>query len=331
MSRAAASSIASGRPSRRRQISRTAASGSVANARSWNSAIASTAASGDTGYSRSPSIRSGARDVTSSRRFGQADRRPASGSAAPGSSCSRLSSTSRMRFSSMCAARPCWAPITCAMVGSISAVSVTAAKGTQKTPLPKSSTDFGRRLEREPRLARAAGARQRHDPVDADRIDELGRLAGPPDQRACLRGQVRGIERPQWRECAVADLEQLFRGAQVLEPMQPEIQSGIDVQGLDESLSDSTTCPPWPRRRSGRRGGRRCRRSPRWSRSASRCGCRSGRGRGRPQAGLAAAAWTASSARRKATKNASPWVSTSTPSWREASRRMRPMLGEQID
>ena len=139
--RAAANSIASGRPSSRRQISSTAAAGSVTKARSRNSSIGvgrrqredrelafAIDPQGRPGGDQQPQVRAGADEA-------------ASEDAAAGSNCSRLSRRMSIRFSSMCSTRPCWAPIAAAIVGSMSCASVTAAKGTQKTPPVNRSTD----------------------------------------------------------------------------------------------------------------------------------------------------------------------------------------------
>ena len=111
--RAAASSIARGTPSRRRQISSTsdreAAASNVADmasARSLNSSTAGPAGSrGPTAMSRSPLTPSASRDVASTRTFGHRSAMAWTSSAAPSMTCSQLSSTRR-------AERDCRAAIT---------------------------------------------------------------------------------------------------------------------------------------------------------------------------------------------------------------------------
>ena len=95
-----------------------------------------------------------------------------------------------------------------------------------------------------------------------------------------------------------------------------------------ERASSRSTSAPWsPRPAPGRRGrrlrcarpdGRRRRRSPRRSAAACRCAGRCGPGSvlGQRARSRSAAAASAPGAVGKATKNASPWVSTSTPPWR---------------
>ena len=60
----------------------------------------------------------------------------------------------------------------------------------------------GRDLQREPRLADATDARQRHEPVLGDRLADTVQLCLAADERRELRRQVRrqGVERPQRRE-----------------------------------------------------------------------------------------------------------------------------------
>ena len=100
-SRAAASSMARGRPSIRRQTSATAGlvasssekSGDADVARSANSRTAASSSRGPTGESASPSIASGSRLVARMRRPGQAARRRSASRAAGPTMCSQLSST----------------------------------------------------------------------------------------------------------------------------------------------------------------------------------------------------------------------------------------------
>ena len=119
--RAAASSIASGRPSSRRQISATAPTGSrsrsksgrPALARSANNVVASSTASGGTGKIRSPSTPSASRLVASTDTRGQCRTIWSINRAAASRRCSQLSTTSsssRVRRYSITVAsmpRPC--------------------------------------------------------------------------------------------------------------------------------------------------------------------------------------------------------------------------------
>jgi hypothetical protein len=95
---AAASSMASGRPSRRRQIRSTSAPSSrtapaASAARSTNRAAAGSPSSGGTRQTRSPGTPSATRLVASTRTPGQAATSPPASSAAAATTCSQLSST----------------------------------------------------------------------------------------------------------------------------------------------------------------------------------------------------------------------------------------------
>ena len=163
LTRDAASSMASGSPSRRRQMAATSAAlpgvtvkpGLTMSACCANSCAAAQAAtspapaargtsSGSTGCSCSPCRCSGRRDVASTTRPGAADSNAATTPAAPGS-CSRLSRTSR-------AWRSCRCPVTISAAGRvpltsrhsarvfhITSASRTAASGTKYTPCRKAS------------------------------------------------------------------------------------------------------------------------------------------------------------------------------------------------
>ena len=95
--------------------------------------------------------------------------------------------------------------------------------------------------------------------------------------------------------------------------------------------SDRSTCPPCPAAAIGAR----CTSMPTYPSSvggARPCGLPCGRGSvcRAQRRWTAAAAATASVARAKATKNASPCVSTSAPSWSRIIPERRPVLGEEL-
>jgi hypothetical protein len=77
--------------------------------------------------------------------------------------------------------------------------------------------ELGRDLEREPRLARAAGAGDRDEarPV-LEHAEEFAQLAFAAEQRARRDRQVRRIERAKRRELALPELVELLRTAEVL-------------------------------------------------------------------------------------------------------------------
>ena len=159
--RAAASSMASGRPSSRRTISATAAALSAVSVNPWRTAMArsrnrrtasepaiasrSVAAAGGTGSggtanSCSPAIRSGARLDTIIRSFG-APRRISATTGAPATTCSKLSRTMSAVRSPKCSTTR-WSgvragassPTAVAIEDAIRSGSVTAARGTNHTP-----------------------------------------------------------------------------------------------------------------------------------------------------------------------------------------------------
>ena len=167
--RAAASSIASGNPSSRRQMAATAAalaavrakSGRAACARATNSCTAGAAptastvvaisasgsASGGTGNSCSPEMRNTARLVARTLRLGQATRRSAMSGVAS-STCSRLSRTRSRCFAAECrdqrlgerAVASLAHAERCAIAEATSAGSGTAASGTKTAPSANSAS-----------------------------------------------------------------------------------------------------------------------------------------------------------------------------------------------
>ena len=135
--RAAASSRASGRSSRRLQISDTASSAwkpaSIARALARKKPTPSSCTSGGTAYSCSPVTCSGSRLVTSTSRLGQEASSEATSPAAS-TTCSKLSKSKSMDLSAMCSARPFEEPTACDALSSTSAGSRSGARGTHQTP-----------------------------------------------------------------------------------------------------------------------------------------------------------------------------------------------------
>ena len=151
--RAAASSTASGSPSSRSTTSRTdagsrTASGRVADARRTNSSSASRVESWLSGTARSAASRSGARLVASTWRSRVVASRKATSAATGSSTCSQLSSTSRVGpASSSRAIRPrtsaCWAGVSASRVAidpRTPRAAPTAATTSSPAPTPTSST-----------------------------------------------------------------------------------------------------------------------------------------------------------------------------------------------
>jgi hypothetical protein len=56
--------------------------------------------------------------------------------------------------------------------------------------------------------------------------EDLGELALPSDERRELRRQVRGVEAPKRRELRLAELVEVLRLPEILEPMQAEVSKG---------------------------------------------------------------------------------------------------------
>ncbi len=212
--RAAASSMASGRPSRRAQIVATATalvgssskSSLMARARCVKSATAayrprsscgvirarSGTASGGTANACSARRRSGARLATSSLRCGQTASRLANAGAAS-STCSILSSTSRSRR--LCSAISSvsaivWAPVSrrprvCAMVGSTWLGVAYRRQRHEGHVVGKVCPERLGNLESQASLAntRRASERQQAHVLPAEQMDEGGFLALAPDER----------------------------------------------------------------------------------------------------------------------------------------------------
>ena len=178
--------------------------------------------------------------------------------------------------------------------------------------------ELGGDLQGEAGLPGAAGPgdRQESRPVGEQR-DELLELSLSPDERDRDDGQVGGVERAERRELAVAELEEPLGADEVLQAVLAEVADlGIALEQTPGRLGEDDL-PPVRRRRDP------CRAMDVdadvalvGDAAAPRCGCPCERGSGRPPSAsrAAAAAATASAARANATKKASPWVSTSTPS-----------------
>jgi len=92
--------------------------------------------------------------------------------------------------------------------------------------------ELGSHLEAEPRLAAAAGAGEGEEAPLADQRSHLLELPLSADERRRLRRQVRRAQRAKRRERSLAELKDLFRLAEVLEPVQAEV--GQRERALDE-------------------------------------------------------------------------------------------------
>ena len=192
-----------------------------------------------TGYSCSPDTRSAMRVVTRHARFGQRRRRSATIEPAA-TTCSKLSRTSSIRCSPMWSASVSTAgrlrlsatPSTRAIVGGHEGRVADRFEGHEPDPV-REFVGCGRRdLQREPGLAGAAGSGQAQQPGPGQQRHGLAELLVAADERRELGRQVvrPGVQRPQRREVvrhALDDeLGDALRGAQVLEPMLPEVAEG---------------------------------------------------------------------------------------------------------
>src|SRR5688500_9149454 len=85
--------------------------------------------------------------------------------------------------------------------------------------------ELGRRLDRESRLARPAGARQREQTSAAlEQLEHVSLLLVSSDERARRTRQIRVRDRPQGWETIRPELEEPDGLVEVLEPMLPEVQ-----------------------------------------------------------------------------------------------------------
>ena len=313
--RAAASSTASGRLSSRAQSSPISSLGSSCE-RSQKSSTASGSASGGTSYSTSPRTRRRSRLVTSKARLGQRSTSDASSGAAS-ITCSRLSSKQQQLPLADVLCEPVLSAERLRDRLVTSAGSRSAARPTQKTPALYSGTrvdaaSIARRVFPEPPGPVSVTRRAPFSIRDR----QLGELGLPPDERARGPRQVRVRDRLERREGAVSELEDRDRLRNVLQPVLAEIgQLDVDElrgRGREDHLAAVARGAP-----RGRRSGRRRRRSPRRSASGVPV-CRPTRTWIGPEAQRLGhrlrRRTSAPGAVGNAKKNASPCVSTSTPS-----------------
>ena len=98
-------------------------------------------------------------------------------------------------------------------------------KRNPEDPIDEVVDELSRNLERQARLAAAAGAGQgeQADILASHEFDRPRHLAAPADQRSRLGGQVRRIERAKRREVGSSQLVEALRLAQVLESVATEV------------------------------------------------------------------------------------------------------------
>ena len=96
--------------------------------------------------------------------------------------------------------------------------------------------ELGGRLQGEPRLARAAGAGERHEARagTGDERQDVGELALTAEERRCLDGEVRLMEALDRREVAGPELVERFAFGQVLQTVdteRPQLVTGEESCG----------------------------------------------------------------------------------------------------
>ena len=244
LTRAAASSSASGRLSSRPHSSATSSSDSM-RARAQNSSTASGSASAGTGYTTSPSTRSNSRLVTNMHSFGHA-RSSAASSTADSTTCSRLSSTRR---------RLLLADVLRQLLGRSQRLrdrrqdQCRVAHRCQPDPehsRAELAHQLPGRLERQPRLPGPSRPGKRHEPrrLLANERDDLPHLLLAPHERRERHGQVRVRDRPQRRKA-------LETRAGTARPARRSPSTGAcPARASSPTTSscvaaDSTTWPPW--------------------------------------------------------------------------------------
>ena len=335
--RAAASSIASGRQSRRRQISATspfaAKSELTARARCTKSSTASRSRNGSTATSHSPSTCSGSRLVTSTVRCGQ---EPIV-SATAGGRVEQMLEVVEHEQQALVADRCRQRVLRPERLGS--RPSRRARDRRARRAAPTTRHGRSRRRPRRRPAARAASCRFRPG-RSASPAGRRAAAAAPRSGRSPARGRGTASPEPAGSSRAASSAagsppSRAGRGARARSGPSAGAGRGRAHRRRRGRRSPATGAPARRARRprSAPPGARRTRRSPRRPRAA-RPVCRPIRTRTGPPASArcaSAAAATASDARANATKNASPCVSTSTPSCRrQTSRKHAVVLGEHV-
>ena len=243
--RAAANSMASGIPSRCRQISTTAAtlpgpmanrsltaSARAANNRTADDPAATSTVASAAGRARdwtrrtcSPSTPSGSRLVTNKRSSGAAASTASSRSAVSASTCSQLSTTTSIRRSDKYDTRAVHTGDRGADRGRHRLVDLAAVGHRrqlhQPAPVGKPGRHRGGHRHGQAGLAHPAHPRQRHQPLLLHQSRQGGDVIAAADQLSAHRRQVgrHHIDRPQRREHPTTHLEDLLGCAQVPQPV----------------------------------------------------------------------------------------------------------------
>ena len=209
--------------------------------------------------------------------------RSAESSGAASMTCSRLSRRRSNSRSPMCAASPSLAPSICAiLLGDEGRVAESSQPDPEDACLV--APDERRRgLDRQPGLARATRAGERHEARSAlDPREHVGKLLLPPHEGARRTGQVGVRDRLERREEVGAELED---GHRLRRCPSAGARRDRSARRRRAPLSSSRARPGRrdPRRRRERRSGRRGPRTPRRLRAGFPCAARSAAESARPR------------------------------------------------
>ena len=134
----------------------------------------------------------------------------------------------------MCSERSPFAPSVCATVSGTSAGSRSGGEPDPEDPGLELADELGRRLDRQSRLARAAGTGQGHEPsAVAQQSGDFIELPLTADERTHRPRQVGVRDRLQRREALVSELEDRHRVAEILQPMLAQV---CDVDPVEQLL-----------------------------------------------------------------------------------------------
>ena len=116
-------------------------------------------------------------------------------------------------------------PSACPAAKATTEASRSGASGTQVDAVWKRLGHFGSRLQRQPRLARAARPAERQQPhlVATQQLNDACQLFGATQKRRRRNRQVRPIQALQRRELTLPQLVHTLRRSQILETVLPEV------------------------------------------------------------------------------------------------------------
>ena len=120
-------------------------------------------------------------------------------------------------------------------------------KRDEEHPAGEALDRFGRHLQREARLAGAAGPGEGEQASLPQELEQLGELALSADQLTRLGGQVRLVQAAKTRELALPELVEPHRLSEVLQPVLAQILERRTFDQLLRGLGDEDL-PPVPGR-----------------------------------------------------------------------------------